>query len=760
MGLTQTVEDPTRGNNILDLFFTNNTSLITNTTVISGVSDHEAVVIESKLFIKPRKPVKKEIRLWNKANIDKLRLDAKNFNNLFKRTHPRNINITTSWSCIENNLLTIYNDNVPTKITSSKYYHPWITTETKRLIRNKQTWFQKAKSKNDDKSWKKYKNYKKLVQKKCRESHQTYVQDLITSDHSNKKFWTYVKSQRKEQSGVSDLVNDNKLIQNPKEKANLFNLQFSKVFSKPGALLNKFKSPVSGSPNQTIKNIKVSKKGVTNLLKNINENKATGPDQIPGKLLKICAEELTDVFTIFFQNSLEQGKIPDNWKLAHIFPLFKKGDKTNVENYRPISLTSIACKLLEHIVHSTIMDFLDSGNILTPFQHGFRQGRSCETQLITTLNDFSNCLNKSGQIDAVLLDFSKAFDKVDHNILLSKCDKIGIQGPLLSWITSFLENRQQYVMVDGSLSDPCAVLSGVPQGTVLGPLLFLIYINDIHEHLTPGTFIRLFCDDSLLYRTINSISDAQILQKDLDQLQIWEHENKMEFHPGKCQVLKITNKQHPINKEYNIHGVILKLENFAKYLGITIDSKLNWNKHLDDIYKKASFMLSFLERNFNKCPKNVKEQCYFALVRPILDYGCCAWDPHKVTQIRKLERLNKRAARFVTGNYTKEHGETNKNVETLGWPPLEERRAKIKLTMLFKIQKDLVHISKDELVSANRKPLNFLVPQSKVDAHLYSFFSSTIRPWNSLPNSIKSSTSVAGFQSGIKSLTIKSSYKN
>ena len=442
---------------------------------------------------------------------------------------------------------------------------------------------------------------------------------------------------------------------------------------------------------------------------------------------------MTDVFTIFFQNSLDQGKVPSSWKQAHIFPLFKKGDKTNVENYRPISLTSIACKLLEHIVHSTIMDFLDSSNILTPFQHGFRQGRSCETQLITTLNDFSDCLNNSGQMDAVLLDFSKAFDKVDHEILLSKCDKIGIQGPLHGWITSFLDNRQQYVMVDGSLSDPCRVLSGVPQGTVLGPLLFLIYINDIAEYLTPGTFIRLFCDDSLLYRIINSISDAEILQRDLDQLQIWERENKMEFHPGKCQVLKITNKLEPINKEYRIHGVTLKLECFAKYLGITIDSKLSWNKHLDDVYKKASFMLSFLERNFNKCPKNIKEKCYFALVRPILDYGCCAWDPHKVTQIRKLEMLNKRAARFVTGNYTKEHGETNKNMETLGWPPLEERRAKIKLNMLFKIKNDIVHIPKDDLVSSYRKPLNYFVPQSNVDAHLYSFFPSTIRSWNSLP---------------------------
>ena len=236
----------------------------------------------------------------------------------------------------------------------------------------------------------------------------------------------------------------------------------------------------------------------------------------------------------------------------------------------------------------------------------------------------------------------------------------------------------------------------------------------------------------------------------------------MEFHPGKCQVLKITNKQHTVDYVYNIHGVNLKLEGFAKYLGITIDNKLNFNTHLNDIYGKASFMLSFLERNFSKCPQNIKEQCYFALVRPILEYGCCAWDPHKVTQIKKLEKLNKRAARFVTGNYTREHGNTNLNMKTLGWPPLIERRAKIKLNMFFKIQHNQVCISKEDLVpTANhRKPLNFHVPFSKVDAHLHSFFPSTIRSWNTLPYSVKSSSTLTGFQSAMKNLTVKSSYNN
>ena len=169
-------------------------------------------------------------------------------------------------------------------------------------------------------------------------------------------------------------------------------------------------------------------------MKNIKENKATGPDGIPGKLLKICAFELHEIFVLLFQQSIDLGLIPDDWKSALIFPLFKKGDRTSPANYRPISLTSIPCKLLEHIVFSTTSDFLDRQNFFTPFQHGFRQKRSCESQILTTLRDFSKCLNTSGQTDAVLLDFSKAFDKVDHKLLLSKINLSGIHGPLLIWI--------------------------------------------------------------------------------------------------------------------------------------------------------------------------------------------------------------------------------------------------------------------------------------------------------------------------------------
>ena len=332
--------------------------------------------------------------------------------------------------------------------------------------------------------------------------------------------------------------------------------------------------------------------------------------------------------------------------------------------------------------------------------------------------------------------------------------------PLLEWISSFLSNRLQHVVVDGCKSEANKVLSGVPQGTVLGPLFFLIYINDIVQKLTPGTSIRLFADDSLLYREIKTLDDTFVLQKDLDTLQAWETLNKMEFHPGKCQVIRITNKLKPIIGTYNIHGVILHFFNSVKYLGVTIDSKLNFKDQCDGVCHRANFMLSFLERNFYRCPQKTKEQCYFALVRPLLEYGCTAWDPYRKYQIDKLEMINKRAARFVTGNHLCEHGNTIKNMETLGWPPLIERRSKAKISMLYKIRSQLIYIPHEDLVLNSRKIFNYVVPSSSVDAHKHSFFPSSIRLWNPISSDLKSCPSFSTFKNSLEKITVTKSYVN
>ena len=244
------------------------------------------------------------------------------------------------------------------------------------------------------------------------------------------------------------------------------------------------------------------------------------------------------------------------------------------------------------------MTHFDNFHVLDNAQHGFRKSRSCVSQLINTLDDFANCLRQHQQIDAILLDFSKAFDKVDHEGLLLKLEHLGIRGSLLDWTRSFLIDRTQRVVVDGKESTPSNVQSGVPQGTVLGPLFFLVYINDISKGLSKGTKLNLFADDSLLYRIIRSKEDIQILQKDLNLLQLWEIKWKMEFHPGKCQLLRITNKINPLHATYTIHNVPIAETDSAKYLGVVIDSRLHWRKQYSSMIKKMQQYFGFYNEKF------------------------------------------------------------------------------------------------------------------------------------------------------------------
>ena len=469
---------------------------------------------------------------------------------------------------------------------------------------------------------------------------------------------------------------------------------------------------------------------------------------------------MAHIYSFLFQASLDQGVVPPDWKTANVVPLFKKGDKSKAENYRPISLTSITCKVLEHVVFSNIMSHFDKFKILDDAQHGFRKNRSCVSQLVTTLFDFVNTLNNKEQTDAILLDFSKAFDKVDHLGLISKLAHYGIRGPLLEWTSSFLIGRKQCVVVDGKASKLTNVLSGVPQGTVLGPLFFLIYINDISKNLSVGTKIRLFADDSLLYRTIRSAKDCEILQKDLNTLQQWEKLWKMEFHPGKCYLLQISNKKNPVNFVYNIHDTALTKVDSAKYLGVIIDSKLNWKKQYSSLITSCKQSLSFIRRNLPKAPSKIKEQCYKTLVRPKLEYACPVWDPHHKIHIDNIEKVQRAAARFVTGNYRMESGNTLINLKNLGWDTLEERRLQTKLTIFQKGRLGDIDIPTDHLI-LNTRPtrrggggLSYQKECSRVDTYKYSFYPSTTRLWNQLPTNVKNCTKIDHFCKEIKSINI------
>ena len=262
--------------------------------------------------------------------------------------------------------------------------------------------------------------------------------------------------------------------------------------------------------------IQISTDGIVKLLKELILQKAPGPDCITATILKTCAEQVAPLLQQIFQKSLDTGELPLDWQKANVTPIFKTGNRSDPANYRPVSLTSIPCKMLEHIIHTNIMRHLEQYKVLNDEQHGFRRGRSCETQLALSVNDLAKVLGRQSQADVVIMDFSKTFDLVPHQRLLSKLCHYGITGKLHNWMQNFLTMRTQQVVLEGVSSSSITVTSGVPQWMVLGPLLFILYLNDLPEGISSQ--VRLLADDCILYREINTLIDCQDLQKDINTL--------------------------------------------------------------------------------------------------------------------------------------------------------------------------------------------------------------------------------------------------
>ena len=344
---------------------------------------------------------------------------------------------------------------------------------------------------------------------------------------------------------------------------------------------------------------------------------------------------------------------------------------------------------------------LKRNNILYPLQHDFRDKRSCETQLIECFHDIAYNMQEGIQNDVVVMDFAQAFDKVAHNRLLYKLSLYEVKGNTLGWIGSFLSGRSQKVVLEGKSSSSVPVLSGVPQGSVLGRVLFLIYINDLPEYVSNST-VRLF--SSVLNNPHSS--DCDKLQEDLNNLERWESDWQISFHPEKCEVIHITTKRTPILHSYSLHGHILSSVPQIKYLGVHISQDLKWNSHINSTFSKANQTLGFLKRNLRVNSSIVKEKAYKSLVRPKLEYFSTVWDPKCNTNpkdgdktshrlVNQLEMVQRRATRWVTGRY-----HNISSVRSLDLRSLEQRRVDSRLSMLFKIRHHLVAID-GELIRIN-----------------------------------------------------------
>ena len=323
------------------------------------------------------------------------------------------------------------------------------------------------------------------------------------------------------------------------DKANVLNQFFSSVYTREEKHNLPDREEASRSSGTTIIDICITPQAVENKLKDLNVCKAQGPDGIPARVLKELSHELAIPLSIVFNKSIEEGSIPEDWKKAHVIPIFKKGTRTDPGNYRPVSLTCIICKVLESIVRDVIVDHMNKNELFSKCQHGFRSHRSCITQLLEVIEDLTQALEDHETVDIIYLDFKKAFDSVPHERLLIKLLSYGIAGPVLRWIRDFLTHRKQKVRVNKVFSKESDVLSGIPQGSILGPILFTMFINDLPDCV--DSTCKIFADDTKLY---NNPSKSSVLQNDLDNLQHWSEKWNLYFNAKKCKVLHI-GKNNP-----------------------------------------------------------------------------------------------------------------------------------------------------------------------------------------------------------------------
>ena len=475
-------------------------------------------------------------------------------------------------------------------------------------------------------------------------------------------------------------------------------------------------------------------------------------------MLKQTAACIAPSVTELFNQSLRDGKIPSEWKTSHIVPIPKVSPAKSPDHFRPVSLLSILSKVLERHVYNLIADQLDAVYPLSDCQWGFRAGRSTVSALLTTTTNWFALLEAGNEICAIFFDYRKAFDSVPHRPLLNKLITLNINPFLLRWITNYLTARHQHVVVDGEKSTAAKVLSGVPQGSVLGPLLFLIYINGINNtSLSSGAYCVTFADDVCIYRPISSLADYECVQDDISTVERWSIENYLSLNPSKCKYMLISRKRTPTvpSAPLLLHNLPLCKVNTFKYLGILLSDNLSWSPHVHAVCSKARQILGLLYRRFyNFSNSDTLIQLYTSLVRPHLEYACPVWSPHLAKDIQEIERVQAFACKMATHTWRANYQELQSIIKI---PTLERRRLELKLGHLFKIIHNLCYFpegvfcyrEQTPLVTSTRSAhsLSLVQPFAHTNSYLYSFVPHTISCWNSLPEELVTSSSLNTFKS-------------
>ena len=759
--LTQMITFPTHvQGNTLDLLITSkpqNIISLNQREPFTMTCDHN--MIEFKLHqavSKCKKTAQK--RNFYRGNYDKINKFLLNVD--WDQIFAHSSNIDEIYSLFISNIHASITQFVPLINTNRK---PYIPKQIKNLLHLKNLLYKRTKLDS---------SIKPLYKELCHVYKVTVSNFYINKERnvlcsSNKKsFFGYINRKLKSKSQLPPLVNDNnEIVMDPLHKAELLNAQFTSVFKKDDGSV----PPISYSG--ILKNIsfmddfEITVQHVNKAISSLKSSVSTTPDKIPSLFIIKTLSSLSKPLSILYNISIKQGTLPDLWKTAIITPIHKKGPKNTAANYRPISLTSVLCRILEHIIHEQMTFHLMKNQLISHVQHGFVKSRSSLTQHLTFLNELTTNFENNISSDVIYLDFSKAFDSVPHNKLLYVLKNLKIDHSILIWIEKYLLNRCQRTQVDGILSKPSKVTSGVPQGSVLGPLLFILFLEDLIR--------RLECMDRISVYVF--ADDMKILSCDPSQLQFalyvveeWSINWQLRIQPTKSEHITFSRQSPPISCQYFINRLAIPHTLSVKDLGLHISSNFKWQDYVSKIYAKSIHLVYLIIKSFTFKNPHFYINLFKLYIRPNLEYNVSAWLPYQTGNIKKIESVQATFTRMVCRKLNIKYDSYHHRLQMFNLDTLETRRIKYDLILIYKIVNKLVDLHFNDffsisptlkLYSLRRHSLHLQKPKMPKTAAKLNFFTHrTINIWNQLPKDVVTANSLMLFKLRLNKVNFNSLY--